>query len=50
MGMWQRIKDQFRGRVRAWQKKQFFDGMFDHNMTLYRDKLRAIADSTTSPK
>jgi len=50
MTWWQRIKDQWRGRIRAWQKKQPFDGVFDHSMGLYRDKLRAIADSTKNPK
>jgi len=50
MTWWQRLKDQWRGRFRAWQKRQPFDGMFDHSMGLYRDKLRAIADSTKSPK
>jgi len=50
MTWWQRFKDQWRGRFRAWQKRQPFDGMFDHSMGLYRDKLRAIADSTKSPK
>jgi len=50
MTWWQRIKDQWRGRIRAWQKKQPFDGIFDHNMGLYRDKLKAIAESTKPPK
>ena len=35
---WQRFKDQWRGRKRAWQKGQKFDGMFDHSITLYADK------------
>jgi hypothetical protein len=32
---WQRIKDQWRGRKRAWQKGQVFDGVYDHAMTGY---------------
>lgn len=36
---WQRFKDQMRGRWRALQKFQFFDGAFDHSMGLYADKV-----------
>lgn len=32
---WQRMKDQWRGRKRAWQKGQAFDGVYDHAMTGY---------------
>lgn len=39
MTWWQRWKDQWRGRVRAWQKHQPFDGVFDHSMGLYAQKL-----------
>ena len=39
MTLWQRIKDQFRGRMKAWQKKEFFDGARDHSMSAYREKL-----------
>lgn len=35
MTPWQRFKDQWRGRVRAWQKKQPFDGARDHGMQYY---------------
>lgn len=37
---WQRTKDQLRGRWRAICKWQFFDGVFDHNISLYEDKLK----------
>lgn len=37
---WQRFKDQMRGRWRAIQKFQFFDGAFDHSMELYAKKVR----------
>ncbi len=32
---WQRIKDSWRGRRRAWQKGQVFDGVYDHLMDAY---------------
>jgi triacylglycerol lipase len=31
----QRVKDQFRGRLRAWQKGQAFDGAYDHAISNY---------------
>lgn len=37
---WQRVKDQLRGRWRALKKGQLFDGVFDHNIGLYADKLK----------
>jgi triacylglycerol lipase len=40
---WQKIKDQFRGRVRALSKFQLFDGIFDHSVTLYYQKLERIS-------
>jgi len=36
---WQKFKDQWRGRFRAWQKGQPFDGVFDHSITLYSNKI-----------
>ena len=33
--LWQRLKDKFRGRLRAWQKKQAFDGLHDHSCLYY---------------
>jgi hypothetical protein len=35
MTLWQRMKDKFRGRWRALQKRQPFDGAFDHSIGLY---------------
>jgi triacylglycerol lipase len=32
---WQRTKDSWRGRKRAWQKGQKFDGIYDHMMDEY---------------
>jgi len=39
MTRWQRIKDRWRGRARAIAKGQVFDGIFDHSMELYYDKV-----------
>ncbi len=37
--LWQRIKDKFRGRWRAFKKRQPFDGAYDHNMSHYVTKI-----------
>jgi len=42
MTRWQRIKDQWRGRIRALKKGQPFDGVFDHSMDLYHKKLNEL--------
>jgi triacylglycerol lipase len=42
--MWQRFKDQIRGRRRALQKGQPFDGIYDHVMTEY---IRSIDTNLT---
>lgn len=47
IGMWQRFKDQLRGRKRAWQKGQKFDGVYDHFMTEY---IRSINTNITGDK
>ena len=39
MTYWQRLKDKFRGRWRALQKGQPFDGVFDHSIGLYAKKI-----------
>ena len=39
---WQKTKDMFRGRWRAIQKFQFFDGIMDHNMDKYCLKLHKV--------
>lgn len=38
-GFWQRAADQFRGRFKALKKYQLFDGTYDHNILLYREKI-----------
>ena len=42
---WQRFKDQMRGRWHALKKFQLFDGIYDHSMGLYVEKLKNIRDS-----
>ena len=37
---WQRCKDSWRGRWKALKKWQLFDGMYDHSITDYADKLK----------
>lgn len=39
MTYWQRFKDKMRGRWRALQKGQPFDGVFDHGIGLYTKKI-----------
>jgi len=42
MSPWQRFKDQWRGRMRALAKGQPFDGIFDHSMDLYFQKVQNV--------
>ncbi len=42
MSLWQRLKDQWRGRMRALAKGQPFDGIFDHSMDLYYQKVQNV--------
>ena len=42
MSPWQRFKDQWRGRMRALSKGQPFDGIFDHSMELYYQKVQNV--------
>ena len=42
---WQRFKDNWRGRWKAIKKRQLFDGMYDHSITGYADKLLKILRS-----
>ena len=42
MTPWQRIKDQFRGILRAWQKGEPFDGARDHSISAYEKKLENV--------
>ena len=39
---WQKVKDSMRGRWKALKKFQLFDGMYDHSVTGYADKLKEI--------
>jgi triacylglycerol lipase len=45
MTSWQRWKDQWRGRFKAWSKFQLFDGAYDHSITKY---VRALKDVVLS--
>jgi len=45
---WQRFKDSFRARRRAWSKGQFFDGLYDHSVGHYVEKLKNIRDTGQS--
>ena len=40
--LWQKLKDSMRGRWKALKKFQLFDGIYDHNITLYSDKLKDL--------
>lgn len=42
MSPWQRFKDQWRGRMRALSKGQPFDGIFDHSVGLYHQKVENV--------
>ena len=37
---WQRMGDKFRGRLRAWQKRQLFSGIYDHMGSRYIKKIK----------
>ena len=40
MNMWRRFIDSMRGRFKAWTKCQFFDGIYDHNITSYTKRVK----------
>ena len=40
MNMWRRFIDSMRGRFKAWSKWQFFDGVYDHNISTYAKRVR----------
>jgi triacylglycerol lipase len=42
MSPWQRFKDQWRGSMRALSKGQPFDGIFDHSVDLYYQKVENV--------
>jgi len=37
---WQRMGDKLRGRLRAWQKRQLFSGIYDHMGSRYIKKIK----------
>ena len=39
---WQRLKDSWRGRWKALTKRKLFDGMYDHSITEYSEKLKKL--------
>ena len=40
MNMWRRFIDGMRGRLKAWSKRQLFDGIYDHNITSYTKRVK----------
>ena len=44
---WQRTKDQWRGRYKALQKRQWFDGIYDHNISDYHKKISNVLRSSS---
>jgi len=48
MTPWQRFKDSWRGRARAFAKGQPFDGIFDHSVSLYYEKIKNVSESVSS--
>ena len=40
MNRWRRFIDSMRGRLKAWSKKQFFDGIYDHDITTYTKRVK----------
>ena len=37
---WRRFIDSMRGRFKAWSKRQFFDGIYDHDITTYTKRVK----------
>ena len=48
--VWQKFKDSMRGRWRALRKWQLFDGIYDHNIVGYSDKIKKIWENSNAPK
>ena len=42
MTWWQRVKDQWRGRLAAWRNKEPFDGIRDHDINAYARKMKNV--------
>jgi len=43
--VWQRAKDQFYARRRAWEKGELFSGIYDHSVSLYATKIKGYVQS-----
>ena len=43
MTFWQRFKDKLRGRRAAWRNKQPFDGVRDHDIGAYHEKIKNVS-------
>ena len=46
MTFWQRLKDKLRGRRAAWRNKQPFDGVRDHDIGAYYEKIKNVSLSS----
>jgi len=42
LSKWQRFKDQWRAHKRSWSKGEWFDGIGDHSISLYAEKIKNI--------
>jgi triacylglycerol lipase len=42
LSWWQRFKDKWRAHKRSWSKGQWFDGLYDHGMDHYIEKIKNI--------
>ena len=42
MTIWRRFLDSLLGRMRAWSKLQFFDGIFDHDISTYAKRVKNV--------
>jgi len=42
LSSWQRFKDKWRARKRSWSQGKWFDGIEDHSIGLYADKIKNI--------
>jgi triacylglycerol lipase len=45
LSKWQRFKDKWRAHKRSWSKGQWFDGLYDHGMDHYIEKIKNIDPS-----
>lgn len=45
LSKWQRFKDKWRAHKRSWSKGQWFDGLYDHSVDLYAEKIKNIDTS-----